>query len=307
MSPSFIGNGVSMLKSKTTFLKSAALALTMTAPLAAGLAVVSPALAMAASTLPAPYVSRALDAVLMPVDAAVAGAFGLAAGTTGVLVVATDPGGLAAAAGIEPGDVIDFVRGEAILSPAELDEVVYYWIKQGAFDFEIKALRAGKPYAAATTVTLEAWESVIDVTVVESWSSYSYESFSYSEYYAEYSEEITESYESSESMIEESVTSEEFEADMMTEDEMAAAEDAAAEEAAAEDGTAEDGTAEDGTAEDGAADDAACDPATDPDCAGEADAAVDEGGDEAADDAGAEDDAAADDVGDEGGDEEPVE
>lgn len=285
-----------MLKSKTTFLKSAALALTMTAPLAAGLAVLSPVAAMAAVTLPAPYVSRALDAVLMPVDAAVADAFGLGAGTTGVLVVATDPDGLAAAAGIEPGDVIDFVRGEAILTPAELDEVVYYWIKQGAFDFEIKALRAGKPYAAATTVTLEAWESVIDVAVVQSWSSYSYESFSYSEYYAEYSEEITESYESSEAMIEESVTSEEFEADMMTEDEMAAADDAAAEEAAAEDG---------------AVDDAACDPATDPDCAGEADAAADEGGDEAADDAGAEDEAAADDgadeAGDEGGDEEPVE
>lgn len=292
-----------MSRPKTTFLKMAALAFTVTVP-AAGYVLLAPVPALAAGTLPAPYVSRALDAVLMPVDASVVSAFGLGAGTTGVLVLATEPDGLADAAGIEPGDVIDFVRGEAILGPVELDEVVYYWILQGVFDFEMNALRGGKPYRAATTITLEAWESVIDITTVSSWSSYSYESFSYSEYYAEYSEEITESYEASETVIEESVTSEEFETDMQAEDE----------------GYAEvEGEAVDGDAggDEAVAEDEVCDPAVNPDCA---DAAADEGaadaGDESAADDGAGDDSAADDAagddsgdagGDEGGEEEIVE
>ncbi|AWB48307.1 hypothetical protein HYN69_07085 [Gemmobacter aquarius] len=268
----------------------AALALTVTVP-AAGYVLLAPVPALAAGTLPAPSVSRALDAVLMPVDASVVSAFGLAAGSTGVLVLATEPDGLADAAGIEPGDVIDFVKGEAILSPADLDEVVYYWILQGAFDFEMNALRGGKPYKATTTITLESWESVIDITTVSSWSSYSYESFSYSEYYAEYSEEITESYEASETMIEESVTSEEFETDMQAEDE----------------GYAEvEGEAVDGdmAGDEAVAEDEVCDPAVNPDCA---DAAADEGaadaGDESAADEGAADDGAGDDSGDAGGDE----
>ncbi|WP_159082395.1 PDZ domain-containing protein [Paragemmobacter aquarius] len=279
-----------MSRPKTTFLKMAALALTVTVP-AAGYVLLAPVPALAAGTLPAPSVSRALDAVLMPVDASVVSAFGLAAGSTGVLVLATEPDGLADAAGIEPGDVIDFVKGEAILSPADLDEVVYYWILQGAFDFEMNALRGGKPYKATTTITLESWESVIDITTVSSWSSYSYESFSYSEYYAEYSEEITESYEASETMIEESVTSEEFETDMQAEDE----------------GYAEvEGEAVDGdmAGDEAVAEDEVCDPAVNPDCA---DAAADEGaadaGDESAADEGAADDGAGDDSGDAGGDE----
>ncbi len=276
-----------MSRPKTTFLKMAALALTVTVP-AAGYVLLAPVPALAAGTLPAPYVSRALDAVLMPVDASVVSAFGLAAGSTGVLVLATEPDALADAAGIEPGDVIDFVKGEAILSPADLDEVVYYWILQGAFDFEMNALRGGKPYKATTTITLEAWESVIDITTVSSWSSYSYESFSYSEYYAEYSEEITESYEASETMIEESVTSEEFETDMQAEDE----------------GYAEvEGEAVDGdmAGDEAVAEDEVCDPAVNPDCA---DAAADEGAaDEGAADDGAADDGAGDDSGDAGGDE----
>lgn len=229
------GNGANMLKTKSTLLQSAVLALTLALPVTGG-ALFVPAPAMAAATLPAPYVSRALDAVLMPVDGSVIDAFGLAAGSTGVLVVATDPAGLAASAGIEPGDVIDYVKGKAVLSPAELDEIVYYWITQGAFDFDLGTVRAGAPVTLTTTITMEAWESVIDITTVESWSSYSSESFSYSEYYSEYSEEMTASYESSEASIEEAVSSEEFQSDMSAEGGDAAAEDTGGDEAAADEG-----------------------------------------------------------------------
>ena len=68
------------------------------------------------------------------------------------------------------------------------------------------------------TITLESWTQVIEVTTIETWSAYSYESFSYSEFYAEYSTEISESYASSETTIEESITSEEFTSEMTSEE-----------------------------------------------------------------------------------------
>jgi S1-C subfamily serine protease len=92
--------------------------------------------AVAQTTLPAPYVSRALDALLLPIDDSVRDTFGLSADDTGVFILATAPDGLADAAGLEPGDVVDFVRGEAILSPADLDAVVWGWINQGISDFQ---------------------------------------------------------------------------------------------------------------------------------------------------------------------------
>ncbi len=97
--------------------------------------VAAAALPCRASELPAPYVSRALGAVLIPVDDAVRNAFGLAADEKGVLVLAVAPEGVAFAAGIEPGDVIGTAHGWAVTDPILLDEIVYYWIQQGKFDF----------------------------------------------------------------------------------------------------------------------------------------------------------------------------
>lgn len=167
----------------------------------------------AAGTLPSPYVSRALDAVLIPVNADTIAAFGLAADETGVLILATEPSGVADAAGFSPGDVISSVQGKTITDPILLDEIVYYWINKGTYDFGFDGWRAGVAHTVSTVVTLEAWETVIDVTTIATWTAYSSESFIYSEYYSEYSEEITASYESSETMIEETATSEEFAAD----------------------------------------------------------------------------------------------
>lgn len=182
-----------------------------------------------AGSLPAPYVSRALDAVLIPVDASVQSAFGLAADETGILVLAVAPGGVAETAGIEPGDVIGMASGHAITDPITLDEIVYYWIQKGTFDFGFDGWHGGSAKTYTTTITQESYSAVIDVTTVSSWSSYSYESFSYADYTTEYSSEISESYESSETTIEETASSEEF----------------AAEETTTEDATATDGMAED--------------------------------------------------------------
>ncbi len=239
-----------MVLNGNSLLKSASLALVLSLGLPLG-GLLAPAPAQAA-TLPAPYVSRALDAVLIPVDAGVTQAFGLAAGTTGVLVLATQPGGLADAAGILPGDVIDFVSQKPVRSPIELDEMVYYWLLQGVFDFDFRGLRDGSDVVTTTLITLESWEEVIEVTEVTTWSSYSYESFSYEEYSVEYSEEIVSSYEESSTLIEETVTSEEYSEEMTSEE---ATEETTTEESI--DDTATDEQATDEVAADEAIDEAA--------------------------------------------------
>ena len=170
-------------------------------------------------TLPSPYVSRALDAVLLPIDDIVRDTFALDPADQGVLVLATEPGGVADSLGLEPGDVISSVHGHKITDPIELDEVVYYWILQGDFDFAFDFYRAGVLSNASWVITLELYEAAVDMTSVASWTSWSVEtSFSYEEFYEEYSVELTESYESSETLIEETVTSEEFSDEISSEE-----------------------------------------------------------------------------------------
>lgn len=261
-----------------------------------------PTFAMAQS-LPTPYVSRALDAVLLPVDDAVIGAFGLAAGETGVLVLAVQPGGVAEAIGVEPGDVISAVRGFSIADPVELDAVVYYWIGQNQFDFAFDGWRAGSVYSTSGAVTSESYFQVIEITTVETWTSYSYESFSYSEYYAEYSEEITESYETSESYIEEYASSEEFTSEV-SED---ATDDAATDEAVTDEAVTDEADVDEAVGdgeEDGMVDSADADATDDGTDEAVDDGSADDGTDAAADDAdngGADDDGGDDGGGDDGG------
>ena len=270
-----------MVKCRPNILKSVAVAaLLAAAPAAMGTLV--PVAAEARTTLPAPYVSRALDAVLLPVDGTVTAAFGLPAGTRGVLVLATQPGGLADSAGVLPGDVLDYVRGTPILTPADLDLIIYDWILQGITDFIFDGQRGGSTFASETVITLEYWEETIEITEISTWESYSYESFSYEEYYAEYSEEIAESYE--ETVFEETTVNEEVVEDEVTEDEVAedgAAEDdfAAGEDCAGEivDGECMDGVAEDEGLDDaGAEEDAAEEDFADDDMGGDEDAGGDE-------------------------------
>ena len=285
--------------------------LALLAALGATLGAAAPVLAQ--TVLPAPYVSRALDAVLIPINADVRRAFDLAAEDSGVLVLATEPGGTADANGILPGDVLSEVGGRAIASPEHLDAVVYWWIEQGATDFDWSIWREGGWVEVASVVTLEEFWTEIDVSTVESWSSWSSESFSYEEYYAEYSEEFSASYESSETTIEETVTSEEFAAEMASEE---GAEDAdgdgvADEEPVEADGDDQaeedmgdadgDGVADD-AAEEGAEDVSEEDMGGDEDMASEEDmAGEDMGGDEGGGEAAEEEPAADEGGGDEGG------
>ena len=248
-------------------------------------AMASPALA---SDLPAPYVSRALEAVLIPIDAAVRDAFGLGADEKGVLVLAVSPGGVADAAGIAPGDVIAKAHGRAVVEPILLDEIVYYWIQQGKFDFGFDGWHGGKAQSYSSTITLESYTTVIDVALIASWSSYSYDSFSYSDYTTEYSSEISESYASSETTIEETSTSEEFATEETTDE--AATDDASGDAPAADDASGDAPAADDASGDAPAADDTSGDAPAADDASGDAPAADDTSGDApAADDSGSSD------------------
>lgn len=169
-----------------------------------------PALAKAPQ-LPAPYVSRGLDAVLIPIDQAVRKAFGLKKRDNGVLVLAVQPGGTADRQGLRPGDVLSAIKGYRIRAPADADAIVYYWISQNIFDFIFDYGRAGRYSTASWQITREEYYQTIEIASIATWSSWSSEtSFSYSEYYSAYSSEMSESYETSETLVEEMAASDEF-------------------------------------------------------------------------------------------------
>ena len=168
--------------------------------------------------LPAPYVSRAIEAVLLPIDDTVRKEFKLEPHAHGVLVLSVKPGGTGEKQGIKPGDVITKVHGHKIKEPIDVDTVVYYWAKAGKSDFRFDSYRDGKAYNPTGTITLSTYETVIDVVTVATWTSWSVATaFSYSEFYSEYSQEMTASYESSETTIEETASSEEFTAEANSE------------------------------------------------------------------------------------------
>lgn len=168
-----------------------------------------PAMAAHAAKLPQPYVSRALDAVLIPLDADVRAAFALGAQDEGVLVLAVQPKGVADVAGVKAGDIIRRVEARPVAEPIEVDEIFYYWLSQGRSGFALSLLAGGQT-VTVFDMTMQLFEEAIDVTTIASWESYASASFSYAEYTMEYSREISASYASSESLIEETAASAEF-------------------------------------------------------------------------------------------------
>lgn len=161
--------------------------------------------------LPKPYVSRAIEAVLLPINDTVRKEFKLEPHAHGVLVLSVRPGGTGEKQGIKPGDVIAKIHGHKIHKPVDVDTVVYYWAKAGKSDFRFDCYRDGKSYNSNGTITLSTYETAIDVVTVATWTSWSVATaFSYSEFYSEYSQEMTTSYESSETTVEATTSSEEF-------------------------------------------------------------------------------------------------
>jgi PDZ domain len=164
--------------------------------------------------LPSPQISKALDALLLPVNKAVIKKFKLAKGERGVLVLSVKKGGVADKYGIKPGDVLSEVHGHKVHKPVDVDIAVSRDLKAGKSDIAFAVLHDGAPVAVAATITLEEYNETISVTEVSSWESYtSEESFSYSEFVSEETQTIETSYESEETTVEEAMTHEETSSD----------------------------------------------------------------------------------------------
>ena len=175
----------------------------------------SPALTVAqttpqASTLPKPYVSRALKATVMPIDDAVRKQFKLAPSAKGVIVVSTQPGGIAAKSQIKPGDILEKIKGRPIEKPVDIDATVKYWGKKGQNDFRFDAYRDGREYHPHSHITLDVLSAAIDIATVGAWLAWGSPYWSYSSYYSSYSYYIVESYSYSETYIEETSSSSEY-------------------------------------------------------------------------------------------------
>ena len=232
-----------------------------------------PSQVMAADkALPAPYISKALDAVLIPINADVRKAFGMKKKKKGVLVLAVQPGGEAEKQGLKVGDVIAAVKdakskggakskGKKVKSPKKLDAAILYWIKQGKEDFLFVGSSGGKKMSKGGKISAASFSAAIDVASVSSWASAtssSTSSFSYSSYVESFSSEMTASYEAWDEELEELLTDDAFEEDMAEAEEDMTEEEEAAEDEEAEDDAddeEEDGTGDDGEEEDEEGDD----------------------------------------------------
>ena len=83
---------------------------------------------------------------------------------SGALVLATEPGGTAAMAGILPGDVISDVRGTRIKDLVQLDSVVWDWVLSGVDDFGWEISRGGEYTAYEWVITEEEFRAEFDIS-----------------------------------------------------------------------------------------------------------------------------------------------
>lgn len=178
----------------------------------------APTAAAQAAKLPKPYVSRAIDATLMELTPAVRSQFGIKPKVNGVLVISTDPKGIAAKNKIVPGDIITDVRGKRVLKPIDVDTHVLYFLKKGDSAFQFGGNRNNARFSTAAEITLALFDAVIDLATIGSWVAYSTPSFSYATYYEEYSTVIVEEYSYSETIIEETITSESYVSEITSEE-----------------------------------------------------------------------------------------
>ncbi len=148
--------------------------------------------------MPPPYVSRALDAVLMPITGEVRRAWRLDPRACGVMVLSTQPGGIASRYGIRPGDVICRVRGQLIVRPVDLDTAIYFWVNRNVSDFEFDGYRGSAFFHPRASVTLSLFSAAVDLATVGRWSTMpaapAQSHWTYDSYYSHYRPAIQNTY-----------------------------------------------------------------------------------------------------------------
>ncbi len=140
--------------------------------LAAGLSIPHTAPAYSASLdLPPPYVSRALGAVLIPINHASRHRYQIPPKLHGVYVLAVSPRGAAARQGIKPGDVLATVRDHPILVPADVDRLVWGALAVSVTDFLFGVARGSDIVHVNTNITVNNFNQTINVNNINNWTS----------------------------------------------------------------------------------------------------------------------------------------
>ena len=111
-----------------------------------------------------PMISKALDALLLPINKGVIKKFKLDKGAHGVLVLSVKPGGVADKQGIKPGDVLAEVQGHKVHKP--IDRCRRAAASPGHSDMSFGVERGGAVVAIAAVVTLESYNEAIAVSEV---------------------------------------------------------------------------------------------------------------------------------------------
>ena len=132
-----------------------------------------PAGAASPADLPDPALSRALDAIVMPVDAETRAFFGIPENETGALVLAVAQGGTAEVYGIKPGDIVLEVSGLQFALPDEIDAIVWAFMNDRKFNFEWRITRDGAASALAFPLVETHFQESYLVGDIAGWPSWS--------------------------------------------------------------------------------------------------------------------------------------
>ncbi|MER8546462.1 PDZ domain-containing protein [Mesorhizobium sp. M0684] len=124
--------------------------------------------------LPKPYVSRALNAVLIPINHASRHRYQIPPKLRGVYVLAVAPHGVAARQGIRPGDVLATVRHQPISTPRDVDRFVWAALAASATSF-LFGVNRGTEVADVvevnTNITVNNFNTNISVNNISQWTS----------------------------------------------------------------------------------------------------------------------------------------
>lgn len=121
--------------------------------------------------LPPPYVSRALGAVLIPINHASRHRYQIPPKLHGVYVLAVSPRGAAARQGIRPGDVLATVRDHPILVPSDVDRLVWGALAVSVTDFLFGVARGPDIVQVNTNITVNNFNQSININNINSWTS----------------------------------------------------------------------------------------------------------------------------------------
>jgi len=146
--------------------------------------------AAAQSGLPEPYVSPALDAVLMPITPAVKSQFKLPKAATGVVVTSVQPGGIGELYGLEPGEVISRVDRKLIRRPIDLDSIVGYGVDNGESYFFFEGLKKGRKKITIAQIDDAGFRAPVSFDQVSRWPGYRARGFDYVRWYQPYAPRV---------------------------------------------------------------------------------------------------------------------